>query len=143
MVRSSAIDDLPRVLALLEQAGLPTDGVSDHFENSYAVAEVDGELVGAAGLEIYDVDGLLRSVVVHPERRGSGLGVELVRDRLQWARDRNLRDLYLLTETAHDFFGRMGFVDVERGSAPAAMQKAPEFSHLCPSSSATMRLHLD
>lgn len=140
-MRAATHDDLSAALQLLDEAKLPIDGVADHFGDGYVVAE-DTAVVGLAGVEVYDVDGLLRSVVVHSARRGSGLGAELVLNRVEWARSRGLRDVYLLTETAHDFFQKLGFVDTERGAAPPAMQLAPEFAHLCPSSSVTMRLRL-
>ena len=65
--------DLPVVLELLRRADLPVEGVADHFRN-FVVVRDDACVVGAAGLEVCGEDGLLRSVVVDPAFRGSGLG---------------------------------------------------------------------
>lgn len=99
-------------------------------------------VVGVAGVEIYEDAGLLRSVAVEQSLRGKGLGATLVSDRLRWAREQRLQEIYLLTTTAKDFFEKLGFEVTERSNAPAAMQKAPEFAYLCASTAVTMKLSL-
>lgn len=134
--------DLDAALALLREAELPTEGVADHFEQGYAIIEQNDRIIALAGIERYGEDGLLRSVAVAAPYRGCGLGVSMVQDRLRWARERRIRDLYLLTTTAADFFERLGFARVERASAPVQMQQAPEFAYICGSTSTTMKLSL-
>ena len=68
--------DLPAVLALLDAAGLPLEGVAEHF-GQFLVARGSDRVVGAAGLELYGGAALLRSIVVHPEWRGRQLGQRL------------------------------------------------------------------
>ncbi len=48
------------------------------------------------------------------------------------------RDVYLLTETAGDFFPRFGFTAEERSSAPASLQGSVEFRSACPKSARMM-----
>jgi amino-acid N-acetyltransferase len=127
-------DDLEAVAALIAAAGLPTSGVADDFPGAYAVVRVGREIVAVAGLEAYGGAGLLRSVAVAPSQRGAGLGRVLVEDRLRAARERELEAVYLLTTTAADYFRRLGFGDVARQSAPAELQRSPEFASICPSS---------
>ncbi len=136
-LRPARGDDLSAVCGLLEAAGLPIDGVADHF-GQFVVAEEDGDIVAAAGLEIYGRQGLMRSVVVSPEARGRGLGAALVLRILEMARQAKLTDLYLLTTTAAEYFGRHGFVRVERARAPAAMGQSAEFRGACPASAVLM-----
>jgi hypothetical protein len=45
-------EDVSGVLALLERHGLPVDGARD-LEGALVVARSKGEIVGAAGLELY------------------------------------------------------------------------------------------
>ena len=145
-IRAAQASDLTAVRALLLEADLPADGLEDQFGPRYAVAEAggasEGGLVGAAGVEVYGAIGLLRSVVVAPSHRGTGLGRALVADRLAWARRQGLTAVYLLTTTATDFFARLGFERVEREGVPPAIRASREFASVCPSTAVVMRVVL-
>lgn len=141
-IRAAQSDDLPAVEALLQAAALPVDGVRDFFPANYAIAERSDAVVGAIGVEVYGRHGLLRSVVVAPDERGSGLGSQLTVERLAWCRTMGLADAFLLTTTAAGFFEKLGFVAIERSAAPAEVQRASEFAVVCPSSAVVMRLDL-
>jgi amino-acid N-acetyltransferase len=141
-VRVARDEDLPAVEALLAQADLPVDGVRDFFPANYAVAEVKGVLIGAAGVEQYSVFGLLRSAVVAADARSSGLGASLVRERLAWSKERGITDVYLLTTTAPRFFEKFGFAHVDRATVPSEVQSASEFASVCPSTATVMHLTL-
>lgn len=141
-MRPAGLRDLEAVRALLRAADLPLDGLEEQFGPRYVVAEAGGELAGAAGVEVYGGDGLLRSVVVAPSHRGTGLGKALVADRLAWARREGLAALYLLTTTAPGFFASLGFERVARTDAPAGIRGSREFASVCPGSSVLMRLRL-
>lgn len=125
--------------ALLVAAGLPSDGLEDQFGSRYAVAEAGGALVGAAGVEVHGAFGLLRSVVVAPSHRGTGLGRALVADRLAWASRERLSAVFLLTTTAADFFAALGFERTVREAAPEEIRRSREFASVCPASSVLMR----
>jgi amino-acid N-acetyltransferase len=140
-IRPARADDLPAVRRLVGEAGLPLDGLADQFPSGYAVVEAAG-LVGAAGIEVHGEFGLMRSVVVAPERRGTGLGKALVEGRLAWARDARLSAVYLLTTTAPDFFAALGFMRIARPDAPAPIRASREFATVCPGTSVLMRLVL-
>ena len=141
-IRPAGLRDLEAVRALLRAAELPLDGLEEQFGPRYVVAEAGGELAGAAGVEVYGGDGLLRSVVVAPSHRGTGLGKALVAERLDWARRERLAALYLLTTTASGFFATLGFESVVRAAAPEGIRGSREFASICPGSSAMMRLVL-
>lgn len=142
VLRPAEAGDLPRVRELLAGAGLPLDGIEDQFGPAYVVAERDGELVGVEGVERYGDAGLLRSAAVAEQMRGQGLGEALTRERLSWARGQGMRELWLLTTTASEFFPRFGFARAVREEAPAPLQGSPEFREACPASAVAMRLTL-
>ncbi|MFI5208263.1 MAG: arsenic resistance N-acetyltransferase ArsN2 [Gemmatimonadales bacterium] len=142
VIRPAKAKDIAAVRELLSAAHLPTQGIADQFGEGYAVAEFEGEIVGAIGVEVYGPYGLLRSAVVAPAQQGSGLGKRLTNDRIAWARNRRLEALHLLTTTAAPFFARLGFVETPRAAAPAQLQKSPEFATICGSSAVCMRLDL-
>lgn len=141
-IRAATTDDVDAVEMALRDSDLPLDGLRDQFGEGYAVAESDGQIIGVEGIEVHGSDGLLRSAAVVSSWRGKGVGDALTRDRIDWARRRGLRALYLLTTTAGDYFPRFGFERADRGTAPSAVQASKEFSEACPSSALFMALPL-
>lgn len=129
--------DLDGVLTLLREAGLPTEGVAEGFTD-FVVAERDGRIVGAGGLERAGPDALLRSVVVHPDERGTGVGQALVAWVIAAARAAGIRALWLLTTTAPRYFETLGFRHRERSEAPEGIRATAEFTSCCPASAALM-----
>jgi amino-acid N-acetyltransferase len=141
-IRPATAGDLGPVETALRDSDLPLDGLQDQFGDGYAVAESNGTVIGVEGIEVYGDDGLLRSAAVVANWRGKGVGDALTRDRIEWARRRGLRSLYLLTTTAGDYFPRFGFERVDRDTAPDAVRRSREFSEACPSSALFMKLRL-
>lgn len=139
-LRPAVARDLDAVRALLAQAKLPLDGVDEQFGDAYAIAESEGAVVGVEGIETYGEAGLLRSAAVHEGWRGRGLGDRLTQNRLAWARARGLKEVWLLTTTAAEYFPRYGFERVDRSTAPAPLQASREFQEACPASAVAMRL---
>ena len=132
--------DLEAVEALLADAGLPLDGAAAAFDlGIVGRTEADGPVLAAAAIERYGDDGLLRSVVVAPGHRGSGDGRQLVAAAETLAREAGIRDLWLLTETAIDWFPRLGYEVVERATAAAAVGESIEFTTVCKDTGVPMR----
>jgi amino-acid N-acetyltransferase len=133
--------DLASVLALLERHGLPIDGASG-IEDDLLVARVNGEVVGAAGLELYADGALLRSVVVDRRVQGQGLGQRLTEGAMALARTHCAPAIFLLTTTADGFFPRFGFQRINRDEVPESVQQSVEFQSACPASAIVMRTSL-
>lgn len=133
--------DLAYVEGLLADEGLPTRDVRSSPGRFY-VAQADGDRVGVGGLELYDTDGLVRSVVVEPSARANGYGTALCGALEAEACDAGVETVYLLTTTAADFFAARGYVDVERAELPPAIRETTEFAELCPSTAVAMRKSL-
>lgn len=140
-LRNARPSDLADVLALLGRAHLPPAGVAEAFSH-FVVAEHDGKIVGAAGLEIYGPSALLRSVVVDDSWRGSGVGRRLIDHALGEAKQRGIDDVFLLTTTAEHYFPRFGFACVSRDSVSEEVRASIEFQGACPSSAVVMRKRL-
>ncbi|MFN8474960.1 MAG: arsenic resistance N-acetyltransferase ArsN2 [Anaerolineae bacterium] len=130
-------EDFPAVLALLERSHLPPDGLADH-RDALLVAREGDAVVGSAALEVYGDAALLRSVAVDERLRGHGLGQRLTDAALEMARERGIHEVYLLTETAADFFPRFGFRPVDRTDVAAEVQQSVEFTSACPVSALVM-----
>ncbi|WP_434345763.1 arsenic resistance N-acetyltransferase ArsN2 [Myxococcus virescens] len=130
--------DLGAVEALLAAAGLPRQGVADHLPQ-FLVAELEGVLVAAAGLELYGMSALLRSVVVNESQKGKGVGAEMVQRLVERAGANGLEALFLLTTTAADYFPRFGFVRIDRATLPLELHASEELRGACPASAVVMR----
>ncbi len=104
-----------------------------------ATSETSGAVLGVAGLERYGNVGLLRSVAVGDNLAGNGLGTALVRALLERAREGGVRDVFLLTTTAPDWFPRFGFTVARREELPEVLNASEELRGACPSSAVAMR----
>lgn len=138
-LREALTEDLPRIAGLLVSAGLPGRGIAAAH---CFVAAAGGEVAAAAGLEPYGDVGLLRSVVVAPAHRGRGLGRRLCERVAERAAELGVRELYLLTLDARDYFAALGFTSIDRQAAPSAIRACEEFRVLCPDSAVLMRRRL-
>jgi len=119
--------------AALQTAGLPIDDLEQGGRIFFRFAN-QGQIVGYGGLEPYGDCALLRSVVVLPDQRGRGYGEAISHQMLDQAGREGARTVYLLTESAADFFEHLGFVKVERTAAPAAILQTRQAASLCPAS---------
>ena len=140
-LRAAVSEDFDSLVRLLEAAALPTAGLPSTLADFF-VAEHQGQVVGAVGIEPYGRAALLRSAVVDPAFRRSGIGHALVRRVLDHARDRGITELILLTTTADRYFARFGFVRIAREDVPRAVRESVEFREACPASAVAMRTEL-
>lgn len=142
-LRNASGDDLAVVRNLLQQANLPFEDLApEAMQDFVLVQDTNGNVIGAGGIERYETDALLRSVVVSAAARGTGLGrmiTQAVEDR---ARVAGVTALYLLTTTAADFFPRLGYERFERNSVPEKLRQSTEFASLCPASAVCLRKQL-
>jgi len=136
-IRKATSRDLGAVESLLSANKLPVDGVKENF-SSFVVADDRGEIAGAIGLEKFGSVALLRSAVVSPEHRGSGVGRRLVEQVLEGAAEAGIEELFLLTTTAEEYFPRFGFARTTRLAVPAALKASAEFQGACPDTAIVM-----
>ena len=136
-VRPAAPDDFAAVERLLAASDLPLDGVPEAL-SGFVVAEVGGDVVGVAGLEVCCDNALLRSVAVSSAWRSHGLGRALVTRVISDAEARGIRALYLLTTTAERYFPSFGFRQITREEVPTDVRATTEFHSACPASAVVM-----
>ncbi len=136
-LRAAAEADLGAIRALLESAGLPTTDLQA-AKPSFTLLREHGAIVAAGALQRFGSSALLRSVVVATDRRGAGLGSIIVHELEKLAAAVRIRRLFLLTQTAREFFAHQGYRVVERSEAPQDLQGSEEFHSLCPTSATCM-----
>jgi amino-acid N-acetyltransferase len=134
-------EELPGILALLDECELPTEGLAPHLSTTL-VARDGNQIVGSSALEIYEEFALLRSVAVRPAFRGRGLARRLTRAALDLAKHRQVTAVYLFTATASTYFPRLGFKSIPRSDVPEKVQRSVEFTTLCPDTATVMETSL-
>ncbi len=134
--------DKESIVALLVSQKLPVADLPEALEN-FLVAKNGYRLVGVVGIEIYGEFGLLRSLAVDPEFRGQGIADQLVRNIERHSDSKGLKEIYLLTETAPDYFDRKGYRLITRNDVPDEVKQSSEFNHVCPQSAIVMKKSLN
>jgi amino-acid N-acetyltransferase len=134
-------EELPDILALLDECRLAKEGLAPHLSTTL-VARDRNQIVGSSALEMYEELALLRSVAVKPSFRGQGLGRRLMRAALDLAKHHQVTAVYLLTETAGNFFPKFGFKSIPRSDVPEMVQRSVEFTSLCPKNATAMEISL-
>jgi amino-acid N-acetyltransferase len=137
-IRSAEFIDLQQIVEFLKVNGLPTVGVESWYANFVIATDERGTLLGVADLEIYGQIALLRSVAVEKDSRRMGHGRALVDAVLTNAKQNGVDTIYLLTETASDYFKHLGFDFVDRKDIDEAVTASLEFTE-CRSTALAMR----
>ncbi|MBL7856553.1 MAG: GNAT family N-acetyltransferase [Cyclobacteriaceae bacterium] len=134
-------EELAAFTAQVKNSGLPFQDLNqaNQIRIGYFIEE---ELVGTGALEIHDQYGLLRSLSVKFGIRGQSLGSMITDHLLLLAKENQLKTVFLLTETAHGFFKKKGFIDVTREAVPDQVKASTEFAHVCPTSAVCMQLEI-
>lgn len=141
MYQSAMIQDqiaLEKLQKFLQANKLPHTDIKINGNLFIGYHDEQGNLIGSGGLELYGNAALLRSVAVDESLRGKSFGRKIVEDLVEKARNLKIWNIYLLTETAHDFFLKKGFTDVTRDQVPEAVRNSSEFLQVCPSSADCM-----
>jgi amino-acid N-acetyltransferase len=129
---------LGAVKRILDSEGFPSsDLTAAHMDHFFHCGSADAP-VGIVGLELFGAAAFLRSLVVVPALRSTGLGTALVEHAERHARVNGASSVFLLTTTVPSFFARHGYVAADRDSAPPAIRATQEFAGLCPASATFM-----
>jgi len=131
--------ELQDVQRVLQAHNLPTDDLSDINLFHFFGCGDKSDPKGVIGLEVHGSDGLLRSLAVDSESQGLGCGSSLYNQLEKHSKNIGVNVLYLLTETAEDYFEKKGFKSIAREFASDSIKQTKEFSGLCPDSATLMR----
>jgi len=129
-----------KVIALLQESSLPVSDLDEQKE--LFVLLQNNEVAGSGGLELFDKCALLRSVSVRKDLQGNGLGKFINRELEKISKQRGIDCIYLLTNTAKDFFSKEGYEAITRDEVPESITATSEFSSVCPSSATVMKKEL-
>lgn len=136
-IRPANSNDYDKLINLLASEKLPVEDINPALPHFF-VTEENRDITAAAGLELYNNNALLRSVIVNKLKRNQGLGAQLIEALIEYARGRSITKLYLLTTTAAGYFQQRGFIKVGRNEVPESVLQSQEFNGLCPVSAIIM-----
>jgi len=129
LIRKALLTDVGPLLKLIN--GYAEQGIMlprTEFElaeniRDFTVAAVGSELAGCGALHFYGPRSAeVRSLAVHPQWKGHGLGRKLVQALEAEARDHGIESLFAFTYIP-DFFARLGFAEVDRRRLPSKVWK--------------------
>ena len=107
---------LPRTMAYI-YSHIHDYVVADDFESAY-IRECNRSIVGVASLHVcWDEVAELRSLVVKEEFRAERIGTNLVLNCLNWAKELELRRVFLLC-LIPKYFKKFGFKEISRADLP-------------------------
>lgn len=141
-IESAAGEDLPFVLTLVGECGLPVEGIREHFARFF-VARLGRKRIGCVGMEVYGEHVLLRSLAVARHFRNAGVGAALLSRAIREARNAGGRTAWGLTTFGKKgLFDRFGFRVVPRSGTPSALAPSSQFRGVCPESAVLIALAL-
>ncbi|MDQ0189557.1 N-acetyltransferase [Alicyclobacillus cycloheptanicus] len=128
-IRQATVKDVPEMQQLIQHYAdmglmLPRSAKS-LYENlqCFVVGTSEGRIVGTAGLHILWQDlAEIRSLAVHPETQGQGLGRRIVQHLLGTAAALGIDQVLSLTYQT-GFFAKLGFEVVEKHTLPHKIWK--------------------
>lgn len=135
--------DMQEIRDIAAEMKLVSTDLGDADAANFLVLRNETGFVGCVGLEVYGEDAILRSLAVTTTARGVGYGWLLADTAIQVARHRGVRRIYLLTETASDFFAaKHGFRVVDLSTVGAAVSESNTFRSQRDRDAVAMRLDL-
>lgn len=131
-------DEFYSTFDLLKASKLDSSDLDQPNIRLFCLKEND-KLKGVGGLEVIGSVALLRSVAVDTAYQKQGLGVLLVSHIEKAAKELGLSALYLLTNTAADFFKAQNYQVILRDNFAEPLKQTAQFSGLCPVSAVCMK----
>ena len=129
MVRRAKIIDVPEMVKLINyyaqkgiMLGRPMIELYDSIRN-FVVVERDDKIVGCGSLAVIWSDiAEIRTIAVHPDYKGLGIGRQIVQTLLEDAKELELPSVFCLTYQP-GFFEKLDFAVVDKARLPHKVWK--------------------
>jgi UDP-N-acetylmuramate: L-alanyl-gamma-D-glutamyl-meso-diaminopimelate ligase len=142
-IRPARRADMPAVRDLLGKVGLQLGDATDDDVGWFFVLSNESGVIGTVALEVLGDDAILRNLAMDENNRGGGYGWMLADMAVSQARFRGVRRIYLLTESASDFFAaKFGFRVVDRSTVSPRVASSGVFRASTDTKFVAMRLDL-
>ena len=135
--REAVAQDIDQIENLLKKYHLPVNDILEYIDN-FVVSEQENRIIGVGGYETVGDIALIRSIAVVQEYRGKSIGINIYRLLERKILNTGIKEVFLLTETASDYFKKLGFTIKNRANIPHAVTTTKQFKELCPSTAIIM-----
>ncbi|MEA5091134.1 hypothetical protein SDC9_35173 [bioreactor metagenome] len=142
VMRQATENDLRAIEILLEANDLPNIHLAPYIKQFMVVETDDNVLIGVIGLHTTGKKALLRSFAVSVSRRNCGIGLMLVQHVFEQLQQKKYENVYLLTQTAKEYFIHLGFKLIARSEMPQELLVQSGLDMACPSSSSCLQYNL-
>lgn len=136
-IQEATAAQMPAVITLLQNNKLPVEDITTG-KQQFWVAMADETIAGSIAVEQYGEYALLRSMATAAVFRNNGIAAQLVQTVFNFAQQKNISAVYLLTESAAIYFTKKGFTKISRQDVPESIQQSTEFASVCPSTAIVM-----
>lgn len=128
-IRMAGLEDVGRLRAFLEKAGLSPDGVEENVDNFLVMENDSNDIIAALGIERVERAGLLRSLAIAASIDQAAI-LALFRNAFILAAKKELQSLYLVTNRkgSLQLFSLMGFEVIEKARLPEFMGISRHFT---------------
>lgn len=136
-IQSLDHSEIKAVKELLQLSNLPYSDISEAPVHFFGIKE-NNKLVAIGALEIYGINAILRSLAVHQTHQNHGYGKQMVRFLENKAIEKGIKNLFLLTSTAADFFKKLAYLPQQRDLCPPEILSSSQFRDICPQSASCL-----
>lgn len=108
----------------------------DQLPVTWVAHDVDGQVLGAVGLDTYDLDERrevspwVTGMIVRRDRRGEGVGRVLMRQLERWAAEHQIAEAWVGTDLAAGFYRRCGWISQEIFTTSAGLEMTVLYKRL-------------
>ena len=141
LLKTPKSEDLLLLEDLLKKNNMIYEDCIHHLDNFLVIFDKD-KIVASAAYESCKEYAYFRSFSVDENYRKLGLANKLYEELKLKAIKNNIKELYLLTQTASLYFEKLGFNIIDKNKAPHEIKNTKQFSLLCPDSCKLMKLVL-
>ena len=127
-IRNAEPGDYKDISDLLRDVNLPSEGIEDNIHN-FIVMYLNGRLIGTVGLEVYREKCVLRSLAVSKEYQNNGFGNILYSEIMKKTAKLEIKQVYLLTFSAEQYFKKRGFYLISRDEVEEEIRSQGEFQY--------------
>lgn len=140
--RPTRSEELSHLEALLKAHKLCFNDLESQGVELFSVTKEDA-LVGYFGYEVFGEDALFRSFIVVPEQRTKNYGKLMWEMAKKQLKESKVKHIYLLTNTATEFFLKVGYKLFERTKVPDVIAQTSEFTTFCATDSVCMQYEIE
>lgn len=127
IVRKAEEKDLLNIQKLIAKAGLREEGIVENLDRFLVVLNEENEMIGTVGLEKYEQDGLLRSLVLDSPIWTARLSLEFLEVALNYAKEQQIKTVYLCSKGTNALFHQLGFRHINLTAVPETIKQSSHF----------------